>query len=100
MSAPINEADYGAIEAQHGAFCERHSDAAIALQNHAYALGLRRGVTMARANAAQASRLLRELVSAMDKVHWSSWQTTAGFADQLEAARAHILLSDQAASHG
>jgi hypothetical protein len=31
--------------------------------------------------------LLKELVEAMDDAYWSSWQTTADFQDQWDAAR-------------
>lgn len=30
---------------------------------------------------------LRELVRALDRTHWSSWQTTAKFDRELESAR-------------
>lgn len=33
---------------------------------------------------------LRDLVEALDKTNWSSWQTTAPFDKELDAAREHI----------
>lgn len=32
-------------------------------------------------------RALQTLVAALDKTHWSSWQTTACFSAELDAAR-------------
>ena len=46
-----------------------------------------------RAQAAEIERLtkaLRALVEGLDKTNWSSWQTTAYFDDQLDAARAAL----------
>lgn len=33
---------------------------------------------------------LRDLVEALDRTNWSSWQTTIGFSEQLNAARAFL----------
>ena len=34
--------------------------------------------------------LLKDLVDGLDNTHWSSWQTTAHFGDELSAARAAL----------
>ena len=35
-------------------------------------------------------QLLADLVAALDATHWSSWQSTATFNTQLDAAREYI----------
>lgn len=41
-------------------------------------------------------KLLADLVSALDSTHWSSWQTTATFSDELDAAREALASSPTA----
>ena len=36
------------------------------------------------------NQLLDDLVKALDSTYWSSWQTTAKFDKQLDAARAYV----------
>ena len=36
------------------------------------------------------NQLLDDLVKALDNTNWSSWQTTANFEKQLEAAREYV----------
>lgn len=36
------------------------------------------------------NQLLADLVKALDRTNWSSWQTTSNFDKQLEEARAYI----------
>ena len=36
------------------------------------------------------NQLLDDLVKALDSTNWSSWQTTANFEKQLEAAREYV----------
>jgi hypothetical protein len=35
-------------------------------------------------------QLLADLVAALDSTHWSSWQSTANFDKQLDAAREYV----------
>lgn len=39
-----------------------------------------------------ALEILKDLVDALDSTTWSSWQTTARFQDQLEAAREYLVV--------
>ena len=39
---------------------------------------------------ANPNQLLAELVKALDSTNWSSWQTTASFDKQLDAAREYV----------
>ena len=36
------------------------------------------------------NQLLDDLVKALDSTYWSSWQTTASFENQLDAAREYV----------
>ena len=45
--------------------------------------------------AATALCLLKELVAALDKTYWSSWQSTAQFDDQLNHARSFLAKQEE-----
>jgi hypothetical protein len=75
------------IERLHSEFCDRHNDAAIALQDKSYALGRKRGATEA-AGLLEAARGVAE--------HIEGRQPTFGYlrdTDQSRAALAALLVA-------
>ena len=49
--------------------------------------------------ATTALHLLKELVAALDETHWSSWQSTARFDNQLNHARNFLAEQEENCDH-
>ena len=83
-SIPLpHEDDRYETEQLHGRIVGQINDMLIPSQDASYALGRARG----QQDSADVWDALARLVSGLDATSWSSWQTTAHFADDLESAR-------------